>query len=210
MSLGIYNKKGCRGHIQSEETRKKISETIKKYKKTIEHQTRITKALKGRIMPDGFYKRLGDKLRGRKHPTASIKLKGRHLSPKTEFQKGGISLNKGRKTSPETRLKQRLARLGRFSGIFSPSWKGGITPKNLALRTSDKFKQWRRDIFIRDKFTCRKCGLSHTYITAHHIKSFAYHPDLRFDINNGITLCKECHKETDNYAGRAKKIGAIQ
>lgn len=30
-------------------------------------------------------------------------------------------------------------------------------------------------------------------------KDFALHPELRLDINNGRTLCKSCHKKTENY-----------
>ena len=48
---------------------------------------------------------------------------------------------------------------------------------------------------------CRKVGV---YLTAHHIKSWKNYPELRFDINNGITLCEDCHKLTDNYKGKNK------
>ena len=32
---------------------------------------------------------------------------------------------------------------------------------------------------------------------AHHKKPFADYKELRFSVNNGITLCKECHKNVD-------------
>jgi len=60
-------------------------------------------------------------------------------------------------------------------------------------------------VYARDNWTCQECGERGCYIEAHHIKSFINHESLRFDINNGLTLCRECHKKTDNFCGRAKR-----
>ena len=40
---------------------------------------------------------------------------------------------------------------------------------------------------------------------ADHIKDFALFPNLRLDINNGRTLCKSCHRKTDNYGFKKSK-----
>lgn len=58
-------------------------------------------------------------------------------------------------------------------------------------------------VFKRDNFICQQCK-SNGYITAHHIKSWTHYPKLRFITNNGLTLCRDCHKLTDNYKGKAK------
>lgn len=67
-------------------------------------------------------------------------------------------------------------------------------------RTAD-YKKWRMAVLERDGFRCVCCGQIGGTLHAHHIKPYANYPELRCEINNGITLCEECHKE----AHRKKK-----
>ena len=73
------------------------------------------------------------------------------------------------------------------------SWKGGLTPESKRIRSSAEYKHWRDAIFKKDNYTCQCCGKRGGKLNAHHIKPFAQHEDLRFDINNGITLCEGHH-----------------
>jgi 5-methylcytosine-specific restriction endonuclease McrA len=50
---------------------------------------------------------------------------------------------------------------------------------------------WARLVKHRDN-KCVECG-SVDELHAHHVKSFIKHPELRYDVNNGITLCRICH-----------------
>lgn len=79
-------------------------------------------------------------------------------------------------------------------GENNPMWKGGITPENVMIRTSKPMITWRNEVFVRDDFTCQHCGQKGGKLQAHHIKPFSTHPDLREDLDNGITLCVDCHK----------------
>lgn len=60
-------------------------------------------------------------------------------------------------------------------------------------------REWRRSVFERDNYTCKKCGQRGGRLQAHHIKPYKEYLDLRYDINNGQTLCVDCHKRTENY-----------
>jgi hypothetical protein len=69
--------------------------------------------------------------------------------------------------------------------------------KNL-IRKSARYKGWRKAVFVRDNYTCCRCGARNgsgktVYLEAHHIQSFETFPELRFEINNGEALCRPCH-----------------
>ena len=73
-----------------------------------------------------------------------------------------------------------------------------ITPIHKRIRGSLEFRQWRESVFKRDNWTCQKCGKrskknAWLIIHAHHVKPFAIFPELRFIVDNGQTLCKDCH-----------------
>ena len=65
---------------------------------------------------------------------------------------------------------------------------------NYEERRSNKYKKWKEQVLKRDNYKCQKCGTKQNLVV-HHIKAFAIDKALRFDIDNGITLCKDCQKE---------------
>lgn len=56
-------------------------------------------------------------------------------------------------------------------------------------------RKWRNEVYQRDDYTCQKCGKRGGNINAHHINGYSWDRKNRLNINNGITLCEECHKE---------------
>ncbi len=57
------------------------------------------------------------------------------------------------------------------------------------------YKDWRIKVYKRDKFCCQMPGCkAKKRLQAHHIRKWASASTLRFDIENGITLCYYCHK----------------
>lgn len=89
-------------------------------------------------------------------------------------------------------------------------------PLTTFLRNCNTYSTWRRDVYSRDSFLCQICG-SNNKLEAHHIIAFAYLLKKNninsyeealscselWEVSNGQTLCRSCHKETDNYAGKA-------
>jgi 5-methylcytosine-specific restriction endonuclease McrA len=114
----------------------------------------------------------------------------------------------GRKLSEQHKLNMSLSRRGEKCC----AWKGGVTSLDKQIRKSFQYRQWRDDVFTRDDYTCQECGKKGFVLNAHHIKPFsiilqyyeittleeALECDELFNINNGITLCEECHRNIHN------------
>lgn len=141
----------------------------------------------------------------------------------SEKLKGRKSWNKGKKLSEEHRkklseTKKKMAKEGKLKNIFTsengmgrektyfkkgslhPNWQGGITPYPYKLRKTLAWGRWRKSVFERDNYTCQDCGIHSgngktIYLEPHHIIPLFKKPELAFDLNNGKTLCKGCHKK---------------
>ena len=117
--------------------------------------------------------------------------------------------NRGMKLSKEWRRKLSEAKLrnpvrywkGKHttSGKNHYNWKGGKTSEREKLRKSLEYKLWRTAVFERDNYTCIWCGERGGRLNADHIKPWCDYPELRFAIDNGRTLCEDCHKTTPTY-----------
>jgi hypothetical protein len=165
------------------------------YKHSEETKRKISKALIGKKRDQSVKDKISNTLMG---------------VPKSEETKNKISSSKGGENcSYETRRKISTALKGKFKGDKSPLWKGGITPVNNAIRTSTNYSEWRTSVFKRDGYTCKMCNDNiGGKLNAHHITSFSYlmgyynittfeealNCEALWDLNNGITLCKKCHK----------------
>ena len=184
------------GKSQSLETKKKISESRLKRKRLFgyinspETRKKMGSYLKGKKMPEDIKRKLSKALKGRKKP----------LFTKKHKQKISLAL-KG-KPQPWN------------SGTNSHFWKGGVSKLSKSIKASLAYKNWRESLFQRDNWTCQSCkkrgGIA---LHPHHKKSFtlileenniktvddASNCKELWDINNGITLCCECHKKTESY-----------
>ena len=84
-----------------------------------------------------------------------------------------------------------------MSGELSPNYNHNKTLEDrLKERKYIEYYKWRKQVYKRDNYTCQCCGDNKGHnLVAHHILNYSEYKKLRIDVNNGITLCKECHKE---------------
>lgn len=113
----------------------------------------------------------------------------------TSFKKGETSWNKG---IPAPWTSERNINVNPTKrGKEAYHWKGGTygTERHRDMSRSE-YKKWRISVFERDDYTCQHCKIRGCELQAHHIKSWKNHPELRYDIANGLTLCISCHRLT--------------
>lgn len=86
-------------------------------------------------------------------------------------------------------------------GENATNWKGGVTEKRHRDMASRRYKCWREKVYERDNYTCRACNdNTGGNLNAHHIKSYSDYPKLRYKVENGLTLCEDCHRKV-HYKG---------
>lgn len=117
------------------------------------------------------------------------KLSSEHIKKLSLYK---IGHNKGGSLPEETKVK-----IGNsLRGEKSHFW---ISDRSKLKRYEDRrndsdYKSWRSQVYARDGWKCR-IGNSDCegHIEAHHILGWKEHPELRYDVNNGITLCHTHH-----------------
>ena len=191
-----------KGKILTEDHKKKIGDAGRGKKRTIQAKTNISKGLLG-----------CRNFLGKKHSADTI-------------QKMRTARLKNNPMNNPDVVKKRSATLrerGTFKGEKSNNWKGGITKIGIKIRGSYEYKQWRISVFERDKWTCVKCkkkskkgvkcklNVHHkisfaALATKHNLKTMedALKCKMLWDINNGETLCEDCHKLTPSFAKNTK------
>jgi len=107
-------------------------------------------------------------------------------------------------------LEAKIANSEGHKGENHWNWQGGKTRKRQKAMNRWEYRQWREKVFERDNYTCQMCGIKsgsgiRVYLQADHIKPWCLYPQLRYNIDNGRTLCLECHKNTPTYFWKVNK-----
>lgn len=199
-----------KGKKVSKKTREKISLSSKGKKLTEECRIKIGVKVKIYwILNPGYRERMKILHTGKtsywkgksreRHVIESMR-KSNLGSKHTEEHRRKISnSNLGKKMSEEARSKLSKSKNGvpqfHQRGDKNVNWKGGVSPEHARIRKSAEMCEWKRNVFKRDNYTCQDCGQKSGNIRAHHVKQFCFYPELRFDLDNGKTLCETCHNK---------------
>jgi len=164
--------------------------------------------------------------KGENHP-----MFGRHhtkevLRKMSEIKKGKVhseetkaKMSKTHSGKPIHSEEEKVKRSVRMRGINNPmfgkcgenhpNWNPNLTDEErLIERNYSAYYDWRTAVYVRDGYTCQCCGDNKgSNLNAHHLESYTDNKELRIELDNGITLCKECHLDFHHlygYGGNTK------
>ncbi len=134
--------------------------------------------------------------------------KGHAVSEETRHKIGeskkGNKYMLGHKHTAETRRKMsEIAKARGESHNFRVDGEGDKRRKERKASMQQlEYRLWREAVFARDGWTCQECGKVGGELNADHVKPWRDHPELRYDVINGRTLCEGCHRQTPTFGGR--------
>jgi len=201
------------GKTHTEKTKEKLRRLRLGCKATDAVKKKMSEARKGKML-------------GNNNPATKADVKRKiSVSQKKRYEK-----NPQLRVELSIRMKQRLkdsrnhpnyGNRGREAfGWKEPRLRKTVVSKR--IRTSEKYIAWRKSCLERDKYTCQECGATNTYLEVDHCKYALCeiiqkynitqenldhklnNCDILWDLSNGTTLCRPCHKKTPTYANKAK------
>ena len=161
--------------VLSAEHKRKLSESHKGKKQSPEHLAKRLAAMKGKT---------GNK-KGFKHTQET----------KDKISKNSARFFLGKKLSDEHNKKCHQNQVY-FSGEKSRRWIKDRTQLKISRKHSydTLYREWSSNVKKRDNWKCRITDKNCSgRLESHHILSWRDYPELRYDINNGITLCHKHH-----------------
>lgn len=179
--------KGQTGWHHSDETRKKISDALKRAHAEGRH-TSWTRDNKGTGLVKGF---TGSHTEQTKRKISQSR-KGKAIG--NENAKGHTPHNKG-KPHPVHTPEWRARVSESMTGEKHWNWQGGKTAEHIRERHDPKHKEWSLSVLRKDRWTCQQCGYKGRNLVAHHVIPFSESREKRYDVSNGICLCRSCHCE---------------
>lgn len=94
----------------------------------------------------------------------------------------------------------------KISGSNSYMWNSDLTDEERELNKSRQsgfeYRQWRKQVLQRDKFTCQSCHQRGGKLRCHHLDGWHWCIEKRYDPLNGVALCETCHDIFHNIYGR--------
>lgn len=164
---------------------------------------------KGKKLPRAVCKKISLATRGSKNPFFGKKHSAESLTKISMMGKGRKPLNFGKPIPPHVLAKLIIANTGKrqsaetiakriahttAKGNTHWNWKGGIPRRDIHSLSDPRYRNWRKGVFERDGFKCRMRNKDcHESLQAHHILRWSEFVELRYEINNGITLCQHHH-----------------
>lgn len=223
--IGLANK--GKKVIVTEATRKKISESLKgkipknlSYLHSLQYNPeRYKKMVATRLLKDGY----------RQSEEAKRKISLTHKGKKpTEETRKKLSQNNARYWLGKKRLDmtgEKNWNYGKYGSQHTRYQENKLSSLRKIIRNSEKYRQYKRMVLERDKFTCIMCKRKSVYLELdHYPKGFsellkqnniinideALNCENLWNINNGRTLCQSCHEKTENFPkqliGKRKKL----